>query len=512
MIPPDEYVIENPDEVLDRIDGLILAGGADIDPAPTAPSPIPTTPPHRARARRVRARAGAPRDRARHAGARHLPRDAGAQRRAGRHAHASTCPISSATRSTAATRAASRQRPRRPARPRLAGRARRRRDQHGPSRTTTRASTSIGDGLVVTGSRRSTTSPEAIEAARRTVRARGPVAPRGRRAQPRDRRARRARPASTARPPPSNEAPRARDSRPRGSRRVTAAAWSGPRVSSTSCTARLAHVQVEPLADVLDVQQVGAGVRHQRQQLRQRPRAVGQPRQQDEPSPGAGSRAAAPPRRAARRRRCRPTGPRPSCRRHRRRIRPDEQRGHAHRPGALDDELGALEQEHHRLGDVVLADDQQLVDPAARSARSVSSPGRLTAIPSAIVRSTRRRPSPASSEARNGAHARPGRRRPDARALRLDRDRDPADQPTAADRDDHARRGRAPGASNSSPTPPWPAITSGSSNGWTNAQPLLGRARARPRATPRPSRPRARTVAPERRRRLDLGDRAPPRA
>jgi putative glutamine amidotransferase len=33
MLPPDERVEEEPDDVLDLIDGLILAGGADIDPA-----------------------------------------------------------------------------------------------------------------------------------------------------------------------------------------------------------------------------------------------------------------------------------------------------------------------------------------------------------------------------------------------------------------------------------------------------------------------------------------------
>ncbi len=33
MIPPDARLIENPDEALDLLDGLILAGGADIDPA-----------------------------------------------------------------------------------------------------------------------------------------------------------------------------------------------------------------------------------------------------------------------------------------------------------------------------------------------------------------------------------------------------------------------------------------------------------------------------------------------
>jgi putative glutamine amidotransferase len=33
MLPPDERLIEDPDEALELIDGLMLAGGADIDPA-----------------------------------------------------------------------------------------------------------------------------------------------------------------------------------------------------------------------------------------------------------------------------------------------------------------------------------------------------------------------------------------------------------------------------------------------------------------------------------------------
>ena len=33
MLPPDPEVTENPDEVLDLLDGLVLAGGADMDPA-----------------------------------------------------------------------------------------------------------------------------------------------------------------------------------------------------------------------------------------------------------------------------------------------------------------------------------------------------------------------------------------------------------------------------------------------------------------------------------------------
>jgi putative glutamine amidotransferase len=33
MLPPDELLLEDPGEVLDLLDGLVLAGGADIDPA-----------------------------------------------------------------------------------------------------------------------------------------------------------------------------------------------------------------------------------------------------------------------------------------------------------------------------------------------------------------------------------------------------------------------------------------------------------------------------------------------
>ena len=33
MLPPDPRVTEDPDQVLDLLDGLILAGGADIDPS-----------------------------------------------------------------------------------------------------------------------------------------------------------------------------------------------------------------------------------------------------------------------------------------------------------------------------------------------------------------------------------------------------------------------------------------------------------------------------------------------
>jgi putative glutamine amidotransferase len=43
MIPPDPVLCEQPDEMLDRIDGLVLAGGADIDPSAYGAEPHPET-------------------------------------------------------------------------------------------------------------------------------------------------------------------------------------------------------------------------------------------------------------------------------------------------------------------------------------------------------------------------------------------------------------------------------------------------------------------------------------
>jgi putative glutamine amidotransferase len=43
IVPPDPALIENPDEMLERIDALILAGGHDVDPALYDADPHPAT-------------------------------------------------------------------------------------------------------------------------------------------------------------------------------------------------------------------------------------------------------------------------------------------------------------------------------------------------------------------------------------------------------------------------------------------------------------------------------------
>jgi putative glutamine amidotransferase len=43
LIPPDPALVDDPDEALDRVDGLILAGGNDVDPACYGAEPHPQT-------------------------------------------------------------------------------------------------------------------------------------------------------------------------------------------------------------------------------------------------------------------------------------------------------------------------------------------------------------------------------------------------------------------------------------------------------------------------------------
>ncbi|MDQ3723362.1 MAG: gamma-glutamyl-gamma-aminobutyrate hydrolase family protein [Actinomycetota bacterium] len=43
LLAPDPTLAEDPDEVLDRLDGLMLAGGADVDPATYGADPHPET-------------------------------------------------------------------------------------------------------------------------------------------------------------------------------------------------------------------------------------------------------------------------------------------------------------------------------------------------------------------------------------------------------------------------------------------------------------------------------------
>jgi putative glutamine amidotransferase len=65
MVPPDSRFVEEPGEVLDWLDGLILAGGADIDPASYGAEPHPETRrtvPERDRAEIALARAAVQRD------------------------------------------------------------------------------------------------------------------------------------------------------------------------------------------------------------------------------------------------------------------------------------------------------------------------------------------------------------------------------------------------------------------------------------------------------------------
>ena len=43
VLTPDGYLVDHPDELLDRVDGVILSGGGDIDPAAYGAEPHPDT-------------------------------------------------------------------------------------------------------------------------------------------------------------------------------------------------------------------------------------------------------------------------------------------------------------------------------------------------------------------------------------------------------------------------------------------------------------------------------------
>ena len=86
VLPAHGYV-DDAAALLDRVDGLLVSGGPDLDPAVYGQAPHPSARARRRpRRRRVRAGAAARRRRARPAAARHLPRAAGAERLARRDA------------------------------------------------------------------------------------------------------------------------------------------------------------------------------------------------------------------------------------------------------------------------------------------------------------------------------------------------------------------------------------------------------------------------------------------
>jgi hypothetical protein len=241
-----------------------------------------------------------------------------------------------------------------------------------------------------------------------------------------------------------------------------------------------------PLADVLDVEQVRA----------QRPISISS---SGERAPGrsgirasstnrlpAWSRDGGRPARAARHRRCRPRGSiavvpcsRPATR---------QQRRDADRARALDDQLGPLEQEHHRLGHLVLRDDDHLVDPAADQRQRQLARALDGDAVGDRQRGLRPRAAPAAATREPARRPRPGRRSPDLRTLGLERDRHPADQPPPPTGTTITRQVVDLGEQlEAEPTLAGDHV--GSSNGWTKASPLVRRrARAPPTGTRRRSR------------------------
>ena len=164
LLPPDPAAVEDPDRLLDLRRRAAARRRRGHGPRHLRRRAASRDGRHGARARRLRARAGRARDGARPAVPRHLPRDAGDERRARRHAQPAPArrprprgppALARLVRRTPTTTCGSR-RARSP-------RARRARSATGPSRTTTRASTRIGEGLTVSGWATLDELPEALE-------------------------------------------------------------------------------------------------------------------------------------------------------------------------------------------------------------------------------------------------------------------------------------------------------------------------------------------------------------
>ncbi len=203
--------------------------------------------------------------------------------------------------------------------------------------------------------------------------------------------------------------------------------------------AGLAHLQVDGLADVLDGEKIRARLRDRRQQRRQRPGTVGDDGEHPQAPADRGLVAAREQRQQSGvdvatgehdDRRAGGCRPREAC----------GQRGDADRAGAFDDELRALHEQHHRLGGVLLADDDHIVDPA-RDERQREPSG---ALDRDAVRDRRGR---VDRERRAGGKGcREGRTRRDLYADDLDRGTGELDRPGEAggeaaspDRHDHLR-------------------------------------------------------------------------
>ena len=165
MLPPDPELQANPDEVLDLLDGLILAGGADIDPSQygeAAHDATVGTVPERDTFEIALARRALDRDLPLLGICRGMQLMNVAR---GRHAEPARPGFARPRGPPPVARLVRRRRPRRAPRAGLAGFAcggrGAPRDQ---VRTTTRASSALGEGLRVTGWATIDELPEAIEA------------------------------------------------------------------------------------------------------------------------------------------------------------------------------------------------------------------------------------------------------------------------------------------------------------------------------------------------------------